>query len=353
MAKRRSQSEAEAQPGLFPGNGVRPLAEFQPGETGDCFALLAARERANTRDGKPYFRVQFRDAGRTATAMIWSDSAWFAACENEWRTGQFYKLRCTYSETQYGPQIEIDRIREVTDSDAEDGFDPTQFFAKSRFDPEQTFAELTDLVETQIDDEPLKQLTLHLLEEHAKDVQRIPAATRNHHAFVGGFVEHVLSVTRTAVYLADKYRELYPDMDPPLSKSLVVAGAVLHDIGKLRELAFAPQGAEYTAEGQLVGHILLGRDLVREAAANVPDLDAETRLRLEHIIIAHQNLPEWGSPKPPHTPEALLVHYADDIDAKFEMMAAALTEPPPDEAAEFTSRHNPLRRSIFRGLRGE
>ena len=96
-----------------------------------------------------------------------------------------------------------------------------------------------------------------------------------------------------------------------------MAGAILHDIGKLREYDCRPEGAAFSAEGALIGHILLGRDIVREAAAEIR-LDADTLLRLEHIIVAHQRLPEWGSPKPPMTPESLLVHYADDIDAKFE-----------------------------------
>ena len=121
-----------------------------------------------------------------------------------------------------------------------------------------------------------------------------------------------MSVTRTCVYLADKYAEYYPEMKPPLDKDLVVAGGILHDIGKLREMEQRPEGAGHTPEGSLIGHILLGRDMVREAAAamkGAPPLDAETLLRLEHVIIAHQRLPEWGSPKPPMTPEALLVHY--------------------------------------------
>ncbi len=342
-------------PSLFDtgGHQIQRLCELSPGEMGDCFAMLASREAGKTRDGKPYYRVLFRDAGRTATAMIWSDTAWFADCEKHWKPGQFYKLRCRYSESQYGPQIELDRIREVTEEDAGEGFDPADFFESTRFDADAMFGELLQLAETHIDEVPLQQLTLTILTDHAAAISRMPAATRNHHAFIGGFVEHVLSVTKTAIFLADKYCNLYPEMRPPLSKSLVVAGAILHDIGKLRELAVAPQGAEYTAEGRLVGHILLGRDIVRDAAATIPELAAETRLRLEHLIIAHQNLPEWGSPIAPHTPEALLVHYADDIDAKFQMMAAALTDATPDEEAEFTSRQNPLRRAIFRHLSTE
>ena len=97
---------------------------------------------------------------------------------------------------------------------------------------------------------------------------------------------------------------------------------------------------------------MLGRDLVRDKASELGDVDPETLLRLEHIIVAHQNLPEWGSPIAPHTPEALLVHYADDVDAKFHMMATLL-ETEPIAGAEFTDRNNPLRRQIFRGLGDE
>ncbi|MFQ5730886.1 MAG: 3'-5' exoribonuclease YhaM family protein [Planctomycetaceae bacterium] len=341
----------DAQPALFPVPAVRRLCEFASGESGDCFALLVGRESATTRDGKPYYRVQFRDATRTVTAMVWNDSAWFADCERNWKPGNFYKIRCRYSDTQYGPQIDVDRIRETTPEDAAEGFDPADFFESTRFDAAEMFDELVALAEANIDEAPLRELTVKLLTDNGEEIRRIPAATRNHHAFIGGYIEHVLSVTKTALFLAEKYRELYPDMQPPLSKPLVVAGAILHDVGKLKELTIAPQGAEYTAEGRLVGHILLGRDIVREAAREVPELDAETLLRLEHIIIAHQNLPEWGSPIAPHTPEALLVHYADDVDAKFQMVAGALTEPPSDEEAEFTGRHNALRRGIFRGLR--
>ena len=108
-------------------------------------------------------------------------------------------------------------------------------------------------------------------------------------------------MTRTCIYLAEKYADYYPDMRPPLDVGLVIAGAILHDIGKLREIEWQPEGAAYTAPGRLVGHILQGRDIVREAARQHP-LDGDLLLRLEHIIIAHQRLPEWGSPKPPMTP---------------------------------------------------
>lgn len=325
------------------------LCEMEPRQQGDCFVLLAAKDRATTRDGKPYYRVSFRDAGRSATVMVWSDTPWFADCDANWQPGNFYKLRCTYLESQYGPQLELDRIREVQDADKLQGFDPFDFVDRSRFDTAEMFAELLDLAETHILNDPLRQLVMGLLEEHAEVIKRLAAAAHHHHAFSGGFVEHVLSVTRTCVYLADKYIDYYPDMHPPLSKSLVIAGAILHDIGKLVELKTEAIGTDYTAPGRLIGHILLGRDLVRDKAAQIPELDPETLLRLEHIIVSHQALPEWGSPVAPHTPEALIVHYADDLDAKYHMMANALIDKS-NNGDEFTKNDNPLKRRLFRGL---
>ena len=185
--------------------------------------------------------------------------------------------------------------------------------------------------------------------ENRTSLLTLPAATHNHHAYVGGYLEHVLSVTKTALYFAEKYGEYYAEMRPPLSKDLVVAGAILHDIGKLREIEETTTGAEYTDSGNLIGHILQGRDIVREAAAG-RNLPGDTLLRLEHIIVAHQRLPEWGSPKPPMTPEALLVHFADDADAKMNMMAAVIRDD--TSGQNVTSKKNLLYQKVYKGPSG-
>jgi 3'-5' exoribonuclease len=208
------------------------------------------------------------------------------------------------------------------------------------------FEELVAIARERIDNVALRGLVLDLLEENHAELLYLPAATRNHHAFVGGWLEHVLSVTRTCVLLAEKYDAYYPDLKPRLDKGLVVAGGILHDIGKLREIRQEPQGAVYTAEGTLIGHMLQGRDMVREAAVG-RGLSAEMLLRLEHVVISHQRLPEWGSPKPPMTPEALIVHYADDLDAKYQMMYTALR----DDATPgpLTSKKNTMYQQVYRG----
>ncbi len=342
---------SDSQTSLFGGNGaMQPgtttLAELTHGQEGDFFALMTAKEEHTTKDGKPYFRVGFRDAGREVNFPIWNDAPLANACREEWQVGLFFKMRAQFRETNYGPQLEIRKIRLVNDDDKSEGFDPAMCLPASRFQPQEMYDQLVELAKTAIDEEPVAEFVVSLLEEHSEQLLTMPAAKYNHHAHVGGYLEHVLSVSQTCAYLAEKYAEMYPDMQPPLRKGLVVAGGILHDIGKIRELEQTPTGAEYTPAGSLIGHILQGRDILREHASEHP-LDEETLLRLEHIVVSHQRLPEWGSPKAPMTPEALLVHYADDTDAKFQIMLNALA----DDATEgpLTSARNPLRERIYRG----
>lgn len=329
------------------------LSEMVHGQEADLFALMTAKESLTTREGKPYFRVAFRDAAREVSFPVWDNAPLAADCRDAWSPGKFYKIRAAYRDTNFGPQLDIRMIRETTDADAADGFDPNMCMARSRFDSPAMYAELLALVGEHIADATLRAFVESILDANREALLVMPAARHNHHAYVAGLLEHTLSVARTCVYLADKYIEYYAEMTPPLDKGLVTAGGVLHDIGKIREIDQQPAATTYTPEGELIGHILQGRDIVREAAArwsqeHAEPLDRETLLRLEHLILSHQRLPEWGSPKPPMTPEALLVHYADDIDAKYQMMVAILR----DDATSgpVTSNKNVLRQKVFRGL---
>src|SRR5438105_11987389 len=126
---------------------VMRLSDMQQGDTADFFAILAERTRSQTRDGKPYFACRFRDARRTVTFMVWLDGGLFEACQNDWKQGQCYKLRAMYGEhDRYGPQIDLQQIREVRDEDREQGFNPLEFVERTRFDPEAMFIELRALV---------------------------------------------------------------------------------------------------------------------------------------------------------------------------------------------------------------
>ena len=326
------------------------LYQLVEGQEADFFALLSEKQELKTRDGKPYFRVTFRDARREVGFPIWNDSPLAESCRVEWSPGSFFKMRAVFRQTNYGPQLDIKRIRLVEDGDRNDGFDPLMCQPSSRFDAVEMFAELMNIVETRIENEGLRKLVADIYEQNREQLLTFPAAKRNHHAYVSGYLEHVLNVTRTCCHLADKYAELYNDLDPPLCKDVIIAGAALHDIGKLRELETGPGGTEYSVAGNLIGHVLQGRDIVRETAVG-RDIDPDLMLRLEHVIVAHQRLPEWGSPKPPMTPEALIVHHADDLDAKMQMIVCVLQDE--SETGSMTTKRNPMAQQFYRGLKKE
>src|SRR5207245_2996560 len=168
----------------------------------------------------------------------------------------------------------------------------------------------------------------------------------HHHPSAGGWLQHPLAVTRTCLDLADFYRTHYADLKPPINRDLVVAGAILHDIGRVAEwddaLTMQP-----TVPGRLIGHLFLGRDLVRDAARDVPDLHPQLLQLLEHLIVSHLNLPEWGSPRLPLIPESLILHHADDLDAKLEMYVRCLTTD--NSGGPFTDRDPVLGRRLFKG----
>ena len=330
-------------------NKPRPvkLHEMATGQSADFFALLAEKVPGSRRDGKPYFTCRFRDAQRTATCMIWSDGPWFEACEASWQPGQFYKLRAAYQEhPKYGHQIDLAQIRPVTAADESDGFDPLDFVEGSRFDAEAMFRELCDLAESEIADAPLRRLVLTLLQRQAPALKRLPATERTFYPFAGGLLEHILSVTRSCLLLADRYIEVYADLEPPLNRDLVLAGAILHDIGRTLEFDDDVINVQPTVPGRLLGHLLLGRDLVHDLAAELGDVDAEFVQLLEHIILSHLALPEWGSPRLPLIPECLIVHHADDLDAKLEMYLRCLSRD--QEKGPFTVRDPVLGKALLK-----
>lgn len=149
--------------------------------------------------------------------------------------------------------------------------------------------------------------------------------------------------------LADRYLTHYPEMTPPLNRDLVIAGGVLHEIGRVAELTAGIPGvpSEQTVAGHLFGHQLLGRDLIREAAKGVPDLNPELLSLLEHIVLSHLTRPEWGSVRQPLIPEVLILHHADDLDAKLETYVRCLMNDPAD--GPMTDRDPVIGRPLLKG----
>jgi 3'-5' exoribonuclease len=328
---------------------IVPLHELTPGQQSDSFALLQECAKGLTREGKPYYACRFADKQRTVAYMVWADTPWFKVCEAEWRQGQVYKLRLTYIEHEkYGPQLELHNIRPTTDADLADGFDPSQFVDQSRFDPEAMFHELVMLAEKEIVSDPLRKLTKGLLQKWAKPIKELPASENRFHPFRGGWLEHTLSVTKACMLLVEHYQRHYADAPVSLNRDLILCGAILHNIGRVKEMRTTgpvtpPQP---TVPGKLLGHLILGRDLVRETALAQGDVPLDLLERLEHLVLSYLALPEWGSPRLPMLPEVILLHHAVDLDAKLEMYLRALrrdTTPGP-----FTVREPMLNKQLLK-----
>jgi len=303
------------------------LHQIEPGQLADCFAILSDKTLTITRDGKTFVNSKFKDRQRTVSAAVWSDNVLFDDAK-DWQVGQFYKLRGTFSEHErYGPKFDLIQIRPINDEDRKDGFRESDLIPFSQFDPEEMFTELRLTVEKELQNEPLKKLVLDLLDDNALSLKSLPASARHYYPFPGGWLEHTTSVLHTALLLAEWYILRFPKLNPPLNRDLVAAGAVLHDMGRLNELTPAIPGVdpEQTIPGALLGHQLLARDLVREKAREIEGLDPELLLLLEHILLSHLIKPEWGSVRLPAIPEVLILHNADDLDAKFEMYARCLS----------------------------
>jgi 3'-5' exoribonuclease len=160
----------------------------------------------------------------------------------------------------------------------------------------------------------LRRLAAETLAAHGDRLREHPAAKTIHHAYRGGLLEHVVSMAELAVRLAAQYPEL--DLD------LLLVGVLFHDLGKLDELGAMPAN-DYTDVGRLVGHVVLGRDLLRERCAALPDFPSELRLLLEHLVLSHQGQLEFGSPVEPMTAEAIALHFIDDLDSKLAQLRRA------------------------------
>lgn len=297
------------------------LSDLVNDEEAVCYAALVRKTKGMTKSNQPYMRCVFRDSRTTVEAPLWSDSRFLKEADS-WTEGTPYRLQVRGKyDIRYGMQVDLLGIRPATDEDAEYGFDFTDLYERSRIHPDDLFKKVRDLIERCIDQVPLRRLVESILEDHEALLKKMPAAQGMHHTYTGGLLEHVWSMTRIASFLADHYAKYYDQLNPPFNRGVVIAATVLHDIGKLRELEYHPIETKYTKEGQLIGHILIGRDMIREAAARIEGFPEETLILLEHAVLAHHGKREFGSPIPPLTMEALLVSYIDDLDAKMNCVA--------------------------------
>ena len=297
------------------------LSDLEDGQEAECFAVLVSKTPGTTKKDEPFVRCLFRDKRERRECLLWHDSRFLKQAQG-WPDGTAYRLRARGKlSPKFGMQIEILTIRPAVVADAEDGYDFYDLVESSDQDPEQNFRKILECVERCIEELPLRRLVTELLKDNADLFKKMPAATSFHHGYTAGLLEHVWSMTRCAEFLARHYANYYKDLNPPLNKGVVIAATVLHDIGKLRELEYHPVEAKYTVEGSLIGHVLIGRDMVRQQASQIDGFPQETLLLLEHAILSHHGRKEYGAPILPQTLEALLVSYVDDLDAKMNVAA--------------------------------
>ncbi|QGJ69676.1 Dihydroneopterin 2',3'-cyclic phosphate phosphodiesterase [Planctomycetales bacterium 10988] len=329
---------------------IVPLHELIDGQEADCFVMLFKKEVLQTKEGKPYFRVGFRDREREVVFPIWNDGPLAEECRNAWEVGICYKVRALFRETQYGPQLDIRKIRPVNDDDQQDGFDRNDLFPAGRCRPEAMFDQIIEWIEENIVDDRWKQLANSIFQIYKKHLLEMPASTGRHHTYRGGLLEHLLSVAKLADSMAEHFAAVYSEMQPPLHRNLLRVGALLHDIGKLRELEVIAGTGQYSPAGHLVGHVVLGRDVVREAMATLSEevtFTEEEQLRLEHLLLSHQGTLEMGSPKLPMTAEAMLIAHADRCETEFFQLVEGFAED--TQEGPVTGRRKNLQRVLFRG----
>lgn len=333
-----------------PPREITELGALPPGQLGDFFALLAHKEAGTTREGKSFFNLRFEAKGRAVALAVWHDTPWHATCRDSWQPGQWFKVRGLWREhPRYGPKLEATLIRPVNESDRDDGFDPQALSGKPHVDVDAVFAEVLALGET-ISHPGLKTLVTVLLTEHGESLKQLPASRGRFHVHPGGWLQHTLGVARKTDLLVGEIHRSHPMAVEKVDRDLALAGALLHEIGRIREWRPAEQAStappEPSDEGQLVGPNLLARDMVREKAASILTLDSTRLLALEHLLLSFLERPEWGSPRLPAIPEALVVHHADDLDAKMEMYLRHMAESPGQ--GPFTQPDPVLKRVLWR-----
>jgi 3'-5' exoribonuclease len=288
-----------------------PIRCWEAGDTVQGFALLTRKELRQDRNGKSYLDLELADASGSMVGKVWADSP---ALNAQFELHRFVAFRGVVKSYRDQLQLSIDECRETTEEDRRFGFDESLLIPSTREDIDDLWRRLGRLMTEEVERPLLRRLAAETLAIHGQELREHPAAKSMHHAYRGGLLEHVVSMGELAVLVGRHYREL--------DRDLLLLGVLFHDLGKLQELGAMPAN-DYTLEGRLVGHVVLGRDLLRERCAAIPDFPVDLRLLLEHMVLSHQGKKEFSSPVEPMTPEALVLHFIDDLDSKLNQLRSA------------------------------
>ena len=293
---------------------MRYIETLREGERVNEVFLCKHKQSAVTKNGKPYESLMLQDKTGLLDAKIWDPGSQGI---DDFDSLDYINVVGDLTSFQGALQLNVKRVRKVQPGE----YDPKDYLPVSDRDIDEMYEELTGYI-AKMKNPHLKQLVSSFFLEDADFEKRFKfhsAAKSVHHGFVGGLLEHTLGVTKLCNYFADNY--------PILNRDLLVAAAMFHDIGMLSELSTFPEN-DYTDAGQLLGHIMIGAEVVGDRIREIPDFPVKLGNELKHCILAHHGELEFGSPKKPALVEAVALTFADNLDAKMETMKEAFAKVP-------------------------
>ncbi len=297
----------------------------------DPFLVKSARI-AETRAGKPYLILTVADKTGEISGPIWDNAEHFG---EQCQPGSFIRVLGQVQSYREKLQLKVEAVERLEPGEVE----PADFIAVSRNSLDDMAEGLQDIVRSVQNPFIRKLLQRFFKKGEIWDAfQAAPAAKGIHHAYVGGLLEHCLSMAKLADFLSSHY--------PGVDRSLLLAGVLLHDIGKLKELQSEMGLIEYTPEGRLKGHLVIGSELVAEEAGSIRDFPRETLIQLQHLILSHHGRQEFGSPTVPMTVEAFLLSQIDEMDAKMNLMEQ-LRRKMTEEGFKWSEYQRPLERYLY------
>ena len=285
------------------------ISQLAPDASTTSFFLVCEKELRATKEGKPYLRLELADRTGNIEARVWDNVEGLARAFDR---DDVVKVQARVESYKNKLQMVIEKIRRAEAGE----IDWADYFPHTAEDVEKLFAQLQEHV-AGIKNRWLNTLLSKTLDDPrvTPRLKRAPAAKLMHHAFIGGLLEHVVSLCDVCRLVAQHYREL--DVD------LLLTGAILHDVGKLDELCYE-RAIHYTDDGQLLGHIILGLEQVTKRMNDIEGFPPDLKTLVKHMLISHHGHYEFGSPKLPMFREALVLHYLDDLDSKMGAARAVL-----------------------------
>ena len=283
---------------------IADLANFDEGKLFDGFFLVLAKQQRTTKSNKAYLSLILGDKTGQLEGRVWEPSD--PRIAKDFERGDIVKARGSASRFDDRLQMKVDQLRVALPSEV----DKTDLLPSTTYDIADLWSQLLSFVDSFTNPDLKLLLTTMLADpDIAQAYREAPAAKQLHHAWLGGLLEHVISLCT----LADRVAPHYPLLD----RDLLMTGVILHDIGKVRELSWEI-GFEYTVEGSLLGHIQIGTALAERTIDSLPNFPPRLKTLVLHMILSHHGKLEFGSPKLPMIPEALALSFLDDLDAKMQ-----------------------------------